>query len=232
MKNILFLFSLSILFFIPKSSTAQINQDAMGAWYMYFFNTTFNESQWGLQGDVQLRNWNIAGDIEQLLLRGGITYQPNVADIKLTLGYGNITTGTYGPDKSTSAESRIYQEVLFPIQFGNRISTNHRFRYEQRFVEGQELRTRYRYNLFLNIALNKAEFDNKTVYLALYNELFINGQRNTGNGNAVAIFDRNRFYAALGYVIDQGRKVQFGIMNQTTEHWRKNQLQISFHHKI
>ncbi len=232
MKNILFLFSLSILFFIPKSSTAQVDQDAMGAWYMYFFNTTFNESQWGVQGDVQLRNWNIAGDIEQLLLRGGITYQPNVADIKLTLGYGNITTGTYGPDKSTSAESRIYQEVLFPIQLGNRISTNHRFRYEQRFVEGQELRTRYRYNLFFNIALNKAEFDNKTVYLALYNELFINGQRNTGNGNVVAIFDRNRFYAALGYMIDQGRKVQFGVMTQTTEQGSKNQLQISFHHKI
>ena len=232
MKNILFLFSLSILFFIPKSSTAQVDQDAMGAWYMYFFNTTFNESQWGVQGDVQLRNWNIAGDIEQLLLRGGITYQPNVADVKLTLGYGDITTGTYGPDKSTSAESRIYQEVLFPVQFGNRISTNHRFRYEQRFVEGQELRTRYRYNLFLNIALNKAEIGNKTVYLALYNELFINGQRNTGNGNVVAIFDRNRFYAALGYVIDQGRKVQFGIMNQTTEQGSKNQLQISFHHKI
>ena len=232
MKNILFLFSLSILFFIPKSITAQVDQDAMGAWYMYFFNTTFNESQWGVQGDVQLRNWNIAGDIEQLLLRGGITYQPNVVDIKLTLGYGNITTGTYGPDKSTSAESRIYQEVLFPIQLGNRISTNHRFRYEQRFVEGQELRTRYRYNLFFNIALNKAEFDNKTVYLALYNELFINGQRNTGNGNVVAIFDRNRFYAALGYMIDQGRKVQFGVMTQTTEQGSKNQLQISFHHKI
>lgn len=232
MKNLLFLMSLSVFLFVTKSSTAQINQDAMGAWYMYFFNTTFNESQWGVQGDAQLRNWNIAGDLEQLLLRGGITYQPKVADLKFTLGYGNITTGTYGPDKSTSAESRIYQEVLFPVQFGNRISTNHRFRYEQRFVEDQEFRTRYRYNLFLNIALNKAEIDNATLYLTLYNELFINGQRNTGNGNTVEIYDRNRFYIALGYVINQGRKIQFGVMNQTTDHWSKNQLQISFHQKI
>ena len=232
MKNLLFLMSLSVFLFVTKSSTAQINQDAMGAWYMYFFNTTFNESQWGVQGDAQLRNWNIAGDLEQLLLRGGITYQPKVADLKFTLGYGNITTGTYGPDKSTSAESRIYQEVLFPVKFGNRISTNHRFRYEQRFVEDQEFRTRYRYNLFLNIALNKAEIDNATLYLTLYNELFINGQRNTGNGNTVEIYDRNRFYIALGYVINQGRKIQFGVMNQTTDHWSKNQLQISFHQKI
>jgi hypothetical protein len=83
----------------------------MGAWSMYFFNTTFKESPWGVQGDVQLRNWNIGGDLEQLLLRGGITYQPEKADIKLTFGYGNVTTGTYGSDQSTRAESRLYQEL-------------------------------------------------------------------------------------------------------------------------
>ena len=80
--------------------------------------------------------------------------------------------------------------------------------------------------------MNKAEIDNATLYLTLYNELFINGQRNTGNGNTVEIYDRNRFYFALGYVINQGRKIQFGVMNQTTDHWSKNQLQISFHQKI
>jgi hypothetical protein len=204
----------------------------MGAWYMYFFNTTYKESSWGFQGDIQFRNWNIAGDLEQLLLRGGITYKPKKADIKLTLGYGNVATGSFGPDKSTKAESRIYQEAVFPVQFGNRFYTNHRFRYEQRFVEGQDLRTRYRYNLFLNIALNKPQMSKKTVYLALYNELFINGQRSTGNGNTVEIFDRNRFYAALGYMIKEGLKIQFGVMNQTTNNWSKNQLQLSFHQKL
>ena len=154
---------------------------------MYFFNTTFNESSWGLQGDIQLRNWNIAGDLEQLLLRGGITYKPKKADLKLTLGYGNVTTGSYGVDKSTSAESRIYQEALFPVKFSNRIYTNHRFRYEQRLIQGQDLRTRYRYNLFINIAINKPEMNKKTLYLAFYNELFINGQRIIGNGNTVEI---------------------------------------------
>lgn len=199
---------------------------------MYFFNTTFKESPWGIQGDVQFRNWNVAGDLEQLLLRGGLTYKPKKADIKLTFGYGNVTTGAYGPDKSTTTESRIYQEALFPVKFGNRFYTNHRFRYEQRFVESQDFRTRYRYNLFLNIALNKTEMENKTLYLALYNELFINGQRNVGDGKFVEIFDRNRFYVALGYMIKNGLKIQFGAMNQTTNNWGKNQLQLSFHQKI
>lgn len=211
---------------------AQIDENKLGAWYMYFFNTSFKESLWGIQGDVQYRNWNAGGDLEQLLLRGGVTYQPKKADIKLTLGYGNVTTGSFGPDNSTSTESRIYQEALFPVRFGNRVYTNHRFRYEQRFVENQDFRTRYRYNLFLNIPLNKPAMDKKTIYLAFYNELFINGQRQIGNGNNVEIFDRNRFYTALGYVMNESLRIQLGVMNQTTNNWGKNQLQFSFHHKL
>ena len=196
---------------------------------MYFFNTTFKERPWGVQGDIQYRNWNAAGDLEQLLLRGGLTYKPKKADIKLTLGYGNITTGDFGPKKSTVSESRIYQEALFPVQFGNRFYTNHRFRFEQRFIDNQDVRTRYRYNLFLNIPLNKLGMEEKTMYLALYNELFINGQRSIGNGKKVELFDRNRFYLAMGYMINKGFRIQAGVMRQTTDEWSKNQMQLSLH---
>jgi len=71
------IFTILLLLFLsnlitPKAS-AQIDEDQLGAWYMYFWNTTLNESEFGFQGDVQYRNWNIAGDLEQLLLRGGVT---------------------------------------------------------------------------------------------------------------------------------------------------------------
>jgi len=211
---------------------AQIQEDQTGGWYMYFFNTTLNDSPWGIQGDLQHRNWNIAGDLEQLMLRGGLTYSPQNANIKFTLGYGNITTGAFGSDNTSTAESRFYQEALFPVKFGNRFYTNHRFRYEQRFVENQDFRTRYRYNLFLNIALNKTNMERNTIYLALYNELFMNGQRTIGNGSTVEFFDRNRLYGAFGYVIQDGLKVQLGVMNQTTDSWGKNQIQLSLHHSF
>jgi hypothetical protein len=45
-----------------------------------------------------------------------------------------------------------------------------------------------------------------------------------------SIFDRNRAYIALGYVLKKGMKFQLGIMNQTTNTVNKNQLQLSFHH--
>lgn len=216
----------------PKTGNAQIDEQKIGAWYMYFFNTSFKESGWGVQADVQYRSWDLGGDLEQLLLRGGVTYQPKSANVKFTLGYGDVTSGAYGSSKSTTRESRIYQEALIPQKLGKRFYLNHRFRYEQRFVQSQNFRTRYRYNLFLNVALTKAEMKKNTLYLALYNELFINGQRNIGNGVDVAIFDRNRFYAGLGFMALDNLKVQLGLMNQTTDNWSKNQLQVSLHHSI
>lgn len=226
------LFLLITSFFSIDKATAQFDEDQMGAWYMYFFSTQFEDSKFGVQGDVQFRNWDLGGDLEQLLLRGGFTYKPEQADIKFTLGYGNITTGAFGDDNSTVSESRIYQEALFPTNFADKVLLTHRFRYEQRFVENQDMRTRYRYNLFVNVPLNGKGMEKGAVYLALYNELFINGQRSIGNGNTVEIFDRNRFYAALGYTIKKGLRTQLGVMNQTTDNWSKNQLQLSLHHSF
>ncbi|MDG1295709.1 MAG: DUF2490 domain-containing protein [Saprospiraceae bacterium] len=231
MKKILALLIVSNFLFINQIK-AQFDEDQLGAWYMYFFSTQFGDSNFGVQGDVQFRNWDLGSDLEQLLLRGGFTYKPENADIKFTLGYGNITTGAFGDDNSTVSESRIYQEALFPTNFADRVFLTHRFRYEQRFVEGQDLRTRYRYNLFMNIPLNQQDLKKGAIYLALYNELFINGQREIGSGKTVEVFDRNRFYAALGYTIKDGLRTQLGVMKQTTNAWSKNQLQLSLHHSF
>ena len=207
-------------------------EDDLGAWYIYFFNAKFNESRFGIQGDVQYRNFNLGGDLEQLLLRTGVTYTPKNTNITLTLGIANITNGNLGENNETFNESRIYQEALLPQKIGNRVYLTHRFRYEQRFVDEQDFRTRYRYNLFLNVPLNKESIEKKTIYLALYNEIFINGERNIGNNQQVGIFDRNRIYAGLGYGITNKVRIQLGFMNQSTENRGKDQLQISVHHNF
>lgn len=150
--------------------------------------------------------------------------------MKFTLGYGYIRTGEFGIGKSFSEESRIYQEALLPQKIGNRFMLTHRFRYEQRFVEGQDFRTRYRYNLFLNFPLNRTDLKKGAIYLAVYNELFINGQRDIGDNRTVEIFDRNRLYGALGYSVSDAMRVQLGLMEQITDNWSKRQLQLSLHH--
>ncbi|GGD08682.1 DUF2490 domain-containing protein [Hyunsoonleella pacifica] len=212
--------------------SAQVDQSKTGAWYMYFYKHQFKNSAFGIQGDLQFRNWNTIGDLEQLLIRSGITLTPKNANVLLTLGYANITTGQFGDSNTTTSESRIYQEVFIPQKLGNRLYLAHRFRYEQRFVEDQDFRTRYRYNLFLNIPINNNALIAKTTYIALYNELFINGQTEIGNSTTVQLFDRNRTYLGLGYVLKPSMKFQLGWMNQKTVTWGKGQLQLSFHHSF
>lgn len=228
-----------VLLFILTLSVTSIqftnaqNPNQMGAWYMYFYDTQFKESKFGIQGDIQYRNWNVMGDLEQLLLRSGFTYRIDSTNVKLTLGYAHITTGALGESDETTVESRIYQEALLPHKLGSRIYLTHRFRYEQRFVEDQDFRTRYRYNLFMNIPFNKeATFSNNTFYAALYNELFINGQQDIGDDRTVEFFDRNRTYLGLGYVLNPKIKFQLGWMNQKTNAQGKGQLQVSMHHKF
>ncbi len=64
----------------------------------------------------------------------------------------------------------------------------------------------------------------------MYDELFINGQRDIGDGRTVELFDRNRLYGGIGYALTDRRKLQFGYMIQTTDDFSKAQLQFSFHH--
>ena len=226
-------FVLSCCIFFSTIGFAQNTQeDDLGAWYMYFFNAKFKESRFGIQGDVQYRNFNLGGDLEQLLIRSGVTFTPENTNITLTLGIANITTGILGENTDTFNENRIYQEALLPQKVGNRIYLTHRFRYEQRFVDDQDFRTRYRYNLFMNIPLNKNSIEKDALYLAFYNEIFINGERNIGNDRKVGVFDRNRFYAGLGYGITSKMRIQLGFMNQSTENAGRDQLQVSVHHNF
>ncbi len=220
--------------FLPFLSCAQdeFDESQFGAWYMYFVNKSFENSRFGIQGDYQFRLWDAGPDMEQILLRTGLTYKPENANILFTLGYANITTGAFGESNKTFGENRMYQEALVPGKVGERFLLTHRFRYEQRWVEDQDLRTRFRYNLFINVPINGMELAKNVYYLAFYNEIFINGERNIGGLQTVELFDRNRTYLGLGYGVSTGMRVQLGWMRQQTDSWVKNQAQISLHHNF
>jgi len=206
------------------------DEDQLGAWYMYFVNKQFKNSRFGIQGDYQFRYWNAGSDLEQILLRTGLTYTPKNTNVLFTLGYANITTGTFGESTATFGENRIYQEALIPQRIGERVLLTHRFRYEQRWVANQDFRTRYRYNIFVNVPFNNTQLTKGVVYAAFYNEIFINGETDIGDGNTVQFFDRNRTYLGLGYGLSKTLRMQLGWMRQTTVNWAKNQAQVSLHH--
>lgn len=230
MRKTLLLLAFSVLTVFYSKAQSTVDENQLGAWYMYFFNMPFENSRFGIQGDYQFRYWNFGSDKEQILLRTGITYRPASTNIMVTQGYAFISSGEFGESRDNSIEHRIYQEVLMPQQVGGRFYFTHRFRFEQRWVENQDFRTRFRYNIFLNIPLNREKLEKNSLYLALYNEIFINGQKSIGDGRSVEYFDRNRTYLGLGYGLLDNLRIQGGWMNQTQDSYSKAQAQLSLHH--
>jgi len=223
--------ALSVIFACNIAS-AQVDEDETGAWYMYMWNTSLENSNFGFQGDIQHRNWDLGGDLEQLLIRGGATWSPDYSNITYTLGVAHITSGAYGRNDSKSREKRLYQEALIPQQVANKAFLTHRFRLEQRDVDDQDFRNRFRYFITLSYPLNQDNLGRGAVYLSLYNELFINLERGIGDGREVDYFDRNRTYVALGYSLTDNIRLQFGYMHQETDNIGKGQLQFNLIHRF
>ncbi len=68
MRRRLLLIILSFLIFKPvfcQSSNADDIERPTGIWNMFFYVKQFNDSQFGVQGDFQDRNWDLDGDFEQ-----------------------------------------------------------------------------------------------------------------------------------------------------------------------
>jgi hypothetical protein len=221
------LVSLLICFLINPVYSQQ--ESDLGSWYMYFGNFRFAESPWAIHGEAQYRNNNLIGDLEQMLLRTGLQYNLKSGHASFLTGYASITTDIPGKASQSFHENRIYQEVILRQKLG-RIGILHRYRFEQRWIEELNIRTRFRYALFINLPFNDKDLTEKgSIYGQIYDELFINGERPTENSQ---LFDRNRLYLGLGYRTSSVLALQFGIMEQTTNLFSKTQLQFSAFHQL
>ncbi len=207
MKKFLYILVFSLISFGVKSQ-----EKGPGNWLVYIGSKQLN-SKWNLHHEVQYRNYNAIGDLEQLLLRTGLGYNLGKKS-NLLLGYGYINSENYtgnNDEKLTVEEHRIFQQFITKQNVG-KVALQHRYRFEQRFVES-DFKTRFRYFLGMNIPLKNPKY-----YLSAYNEVFLNGASN--------VFDRNRVYGGFGYKIKKGIKIELGYMNQVFETSNRDQLNI------
>lgn len=187
-----------------------------GNWLIYFGNKQIN-TKWNWHHEVQYRNYDAIGDLEQLLLRTGLGYNLSENNNNILLGYGYILSENYsdGTDEKFQVnEHRIYQQFITKHDL-NRIPLQHRFRLEQRFVE-DEFKLRFRYFLGLNLPISNKEMIDKTVYLSAYNEIFLNTKNE--------VFDRNRLYGGIGYKLNDSIRFELGYMNQFLDSNSRDQL--------
>lgn len=138
--------------FLLASLPASAQAGKTGAWYIYFGNIQPKSSKFSLDIEAQYRNHNLGGDMQQLLLRSGIKYA-FAENLNMTAGYAFVQSENQHEPDAPVRENRIYEEAVLS-QDAWRLFFRHRFRYEQRFVQGRDFNTRYRYCLFLDIPIN------------------------------------------------------------------------------
>jgi len=219
-------------FFIISIKAFSQTEEKTGARIIYFYHHKFDESRFGIQGDVQYQDWRIFGDFNLFLIRSGLTYTPKNKNIRFVFGYAFAIIQPFDSHTEEFNENRIYQEVLFRQRLGKIFFLTHRFRYEQRFIQNQDFRTRFGYNLFVNVPINKRALETNALYASVFNELFINGETDIGNGRNVNYFDRNRTFLGLGYVLNKNLKFQFGHVWEKTSRLKKEYLQLVMQHSF
>lgn len=192
-----------------------------GGWYMYFGNHRISE-RIGIHTEYQWRRTPVITNWQQSLLRFGLDYHTK-SGAMLTPGYAWIRTYPYGsqPIAYRFNEHRIWQQLLMNQDAG-RFYFQHRYRLEQRFLERKSrnvnsefeadehvFRQRARYRLFVSIPLTRRTLEDNTLFLGLYDEVFLN----FGGGTAKDILDQNRLYASLGWRFNGSFNIQAGYLN-------------------
>ena len=220
------IYSTSFLILVSSFAFSQSPQGTTGNWLMFFNQTRLNE-HWSIHAEAQYRSYEIAPNTEQLLLRGGVNYHINNTAFA-SIGYANVTNYAYDKELMPGvrvSENRLWQQFLMRNTLG-RISFEHRYRLEQRWLNGNQnvYLDRIRYLLRATIPINKSKMEAKTVFVSFYDEVFIHF-----NGKP---FDRNRLYGAVGYQFTPLFNIQLGYLAQTVNTTTKSYLQAAVFYNL
>jgi len=192
MKHLIFL---SILI---SSFNILAAENKYGEWFGTFTKKNLSD-RLSLWSETQLRYSYSDGAMAQVLVRMGLLDQVN-PNHELGYLYGFIQSGH-------SKEHRLALQHSMTYLSSSETKLSHRIRLEARFIEDiSSDASRFRYLLRFQKNNFLSDFNG-----VIWNELFINTQKVSWNGNQS--FDRNRLFLGLNKKIGE-TKYEFGYLNQ------------------
>lgn len=186
-------------------------QDSEHLWGAVFLNAKMND-KWSLIGDFQWRSKHSSLETASIIFRPGISYQVS-KHLSVSGGYANIPTSI---GNKLFSEDRTFGQLIInhtkPVLAKSKTSFTHRLRLEQRWVHNglsdHIYSNRGRYFLRTITPLFKPSLSDKSFFLSIQNEVFLNFKGKN--------FDQNRAYFAAGYRFHSKLDGEMGYMRINT----------------
>lgn len=181
-------------------------------------------------------------EMAQIYLRFGATYTIQKY-LDFTVGF--VHPYYWAPDQNDPnvdkvvPQYRLWQQAVLATPFEH-IKVYHQLRTEQRFKRDYEkgsdyhLTHRFRYKLTCYVPINKPQFENHTLFVSMYNEIFIQA----GKSIVYNHLEDNRAFVGLGYNISAPLQVQAGYMysfrhaGSPHAYENRNILRVSLYHHL
>ena len=214
-----------LIAFVARPAWAQTPLNPVQPWGSWFIGTVqlpgSAANRWGGFAEVQVRTDAVFRHYFYNELKAGGTFDidPNFT---VAVAGGRYTTSDYqdlgaGP---LNVEKRLWEQLTL-TQYSHRLKLEHRYRVEQRWLAFRDgttgFRQRFRYRLNGFLPLNKPAIAAGTVFLATYDEVFLNPRG--------PVFERNRLYLGVGYQFTAHFIAQAGYVNQANYNYQTSQGQ-------
>jgi hypothetical protein len=197
---------ISVLVLLLTSQIAFSQNSDFGSWNVINTKLTLSK-RWSVFNELQLRSKSFYDNYYYYEIKGGVAYSVN-KNFTFLLGTGKYMTYSDGGDfvkPITGDETRFWQQVTMN-HFLSRLKFEHRYRVEQRWIN-DSYRNRFRYRLNVAVPINKNKIGPKTFYVASFGEIFLT--------NKAPYYERNRFFAGVGYQAAKWVTIQPGYIHQS-----------------
>lgn len=197
--------SLTVLISFMLFSISSFSQSDLGSWNVFNAKGSISD-QWSVFAEAQIRSLKFYDHFHYYEIKGGLNFNVN-RNIQFTIAGGKYNTYQAGGDfvkPKRSDEMRLWEQMSVKQSF-SRLVIEHRYRAEQRWTQ-INLRHRFRYRANLIVPINKRKIDKGTVYGSIWDEIFLT--------NRTPYFERNRFFAGVGYKMTNSLTLQSGYLYQ------------------
>ncbi|MEQ1945713.1 MAG: DUF2490 domain-containing protein [Bryobacteraceae bacterium] len=198
-------------------TTPRIRDVNTNSWLVYAGDHPVGNGPWGVYVETQIRRTEFGSTWQQFQSRDALTYRfsPN---IQVAAGYVFTRTARYGdfPAVRPFIEHRPYQQLTLK-HAAKKLTFEHRYRVEQRFIETPEgdssyyrYQNRFRYQFRSTYPIGPAKSWGQPWYLFAGDEIHIAFGPNYGPSP----FDQNRAFAGIGYKVSPSNALEVGYLNQ------------------